>query len=165
MRSNLYLAGFDQHLQASGLFWLRYADNIVLLESDGERLRTVWEKAVRYLENPCQLKLNPESVALTTVRNGFEFLGFWFEGEKRLMSPARLDQKRASLSTLLRQNPAHLPGLPVGESLRDHARLAKLLRFRTGYAAPIGIVGAMALWRVRVSPTAEVALFALYGIG
>ena len=61
---------------SSGLFWLRYADNILLLANDPDRLRTVWEKAVRYLESACQLKLNPESVALTTARSGFEFLGF-----------------------------------------------------------------------------------------
>ena len=57
---------------SSGLLWLRYADNILLLANDPDRLRTVWEKAVRYLESAC----NPETVALTTARSGFEFLGF-----------------------------------------------------------------------------------------
>jgi CRISPR-associated endonuclease Cas1 len=115
--SNLYLSDFDRHLQSSNLPWMRYADNLILLANDAARLQTAWERAVRYLASPCQLKLNADSVSLVPVSQGFEFLGVWLQthGGKLVttMAPSRLEQKRLALTALLRGNSLNLEQLVV----------------------------------------------------
>ena len=113
--SNLYLADFDRHLEASNLKWMRYADNILLLGRDQHAVHAVWTRAVQFLETNCFLKLNPDSVSLVPASTGFEFLGIWFQtqGPNVLagMAPARLEQKRAALTVLFRQHSSDLPKL------------------------------------------------------
>ena len=118
--SNLYLASADRLLEASKLPWIRYADNILVLAKDPEPLRQTWDLLVRHVAEPCELKFNPESVAFTTAGDGFEFLGFWFKGRSRTMSPAKLTQKRGALTALLRANPGNLEKLveDLSETMR-----------------------------------------------
>jgi CRISPR-associated endonuclease Cas1/group II intron reverse transcriptase/maturase len=106
--SNLYLAELDRLLETSNLPWIRYADNLLVMAREPEPLRQVWDSAVAHLASPCELRFNPESVSFTTAGDGFEFLGFWFKGLARTMSPARLTQKRTALTTLFRSEPGDL---------------------------------------------------------
>ena len=118
--SNIYLAELDRLLESSGLPWIRYADNILVAAKEPGPLRQTWDRAVGHLESPCELRLNPESVAFTTAGDGFEFLGFWFKGLARTMSPAKLTQKRGALTAMLRANPGNLDRLieDLSETMR-----------------------------------------------
>jgi len=137
--SNLYLSDFDRHLQSSKLAWLRFADNILILGPDGDTVQRAWERARGFLETRCELQLNPDSIVVGDSRKqGFEFLGIWFQTSEpdaaaavgddgaglvvhTTMAAARLDRKKAALSELFRKSSAgSLPALvaAVTESVK-----------------------------------------------
>jgi CRISPR-associated endonuclease Cas1/group II intron reverse transcriptase/maturase len=130
--SNFYLADFDQLLQSTGLPWVRYADNILLLARDHDTVRAAWNKASAYLTSPCLLHFNSDSCRITTASDGFEFLGFWFKGTLRTMAPAKLEQKRAALTAALRKNQNDLPTLVANIS-------ETMLGWRNYYGAVDGV--------------------------
>ena len=118
--SNLYLADLDRLLESTKLPWIRYADNILIAAKEPGPLRQTWDRVLQHLASPCSLQFNPASVSITTAGDGFEFLGFWFKGLTRTMSPAKLTQKRAALTTTFRSNPANLEKLiaDLSETMR-----------------------------------------------
>jgi len=109
--SNLYLLSFDRLLQNSGVAWARYADNILLLADNPDRLRHVFQLAEAHLADPCQLRLNDDSRVFTAVADGFEFLGLFCKPNAITMAPARVTQKRASLAAICKANPSDLKKL------------------------------------------------------
>jgi len=109
--SNLYLSGFDRHLQSTNLPWVRFADNILLVSRNSASAAAAWGRAVQFLTGECQLRLNPESILVTSASGGFEFLGIWFEEDRCSMARAKLAQKRANLAQSLKQNPGRLTDL------------------------------------------------------
>lgn len=106
--SNLALAGFDRFLDQTGVEWVRYADNFLLLATDPVQVRNTFERAESFLLVNCGLRLNPESRSFSSEGDGFDFLGFWFRNGCRTMTPQKLDQKRLKMAEILRQNPASL---------------------------------------------------------
>jgi CRISPR-associated endonuclease Cas1/group II intron reverse transcriptase/maturase len=118
--SNIYLAGFDQFIDALGVEWVRYADNLILLAASETQARAALEDAERYLDRERGLKLNPDSRICVNAAQGFEFLGFWLQGGRRTMSDARLQQKKQALTEELRNRRGGLPAMV--EKLSESAR-------------------------------------------
>jgi CRISPR-associated endonuclease Cas1/group II intron reverse transcriptase/maturase len=106
--SNIALTGFDRFLNQSGVEWVRYADNFLLLGTEPVQVKDTFERAEAFLSMNCGLLLNAESRSFTSEDNGFEFLGFWFQNGRRTMTPQKLNQKRLKMAEILRQNPSNI---------------------------------------------------------
>ena len=106
--SNLALAGFDRFLDQSGVEWVRYADNFLLMGTDPAQVKDTFERAEAFLSVNCGLHLNAQSRRFASESDGFDFLGFWFRNGHRTMTPQKLDQKRQKMAEILRQNPSSL---------------------------------------------------------
>lgn len=96
--SNFYLAGFDRLLQESGAFWLRFADNILLLHRDREPLAQCRENAEAFLAQQLHLRLNRQDPPVASVAQGFVFLGFLFQGSQRSISPDKMERMKSTLA-------------------------------------------------------------------
>ena len=106
--SNIALTGFDRFLHESGVEWVRYADNFLLLGTDADQVKDIFERAEAFLSASCGLHLNPPSRSFASESDGFEFLGFWFHKGRRTMTPQKLDQKRLKMAEILRQSPSNM---------------------------------------------------------
>jgi CRISPR-associated endonuclease Cas1/group II intron reverse transcriptase/maturase len=106
--SNIALASFDRFLSQSGVEWVRYADNFLLLGNDQVQVKDIFERGEAFLSVNCGLHLNADSRSFASEADGFEFLGFWFQNKRRTMTPKKLDQKRLKMAEILRQNASNL---------------------------------------------------------
>jgi CRISPR-associated endonuclease Cas1/group II intron reverse transcriptase/maturase len=109
--SNVYLIEFDRFLEGLGVEWVRYADNFILLAQDPAIVREAFDRAETFLQETCELHLNPESRVFASCSQGFDFLGFRFYAGRRIMAPAKVEQKKLTLATHLRSYPDDLQGL------------------------------------------------------
>ncbi|WP_221412241.1 group II intron reverse transcriptase/maturase [Dysgonomonas sp. 25] len=76
--ANIYLNEFDQEYQNRGVFFVRYADDIVLLAKSRRAATRLLESCTKYLEGKLKLKVNQKKsrvVSVFAIRN-FKFLGF-----------------------------------------------------------------------------------------
>lgn len=109
--SNVYLIEFDRFLDGLGVEWVRYADNFILLAQDPDIVREAFDRAETFLQETCELHLNPDSRVFASYSQGFDFLGFRFCDGRRIMAPAKLEEKKLTLATHLRSYPDDLQGL------------------------------------------------------
>jgi CRISPR-associated endonuclease Cas1 len=112
--SNLALAGFDRFLEETGVEWVRYADNFLLMGLDAQQVRDAFERAEAYLYVNGGLRLNADSRRFGFEGEGFDFLGFRFREGRRTMTPEKLDQKRLKIAEALRRGGVSLKDV-VGE--------------------------------------------------
>jgi len=76
--ANVYLNELDQFVKHNlrCCYYLRYADDFVLLDGSREKL-SGWIKEIReFLESQLRLELNPKMVKLQPVSSGIDFLGY-----------------------------------------------------------------------------------------
>jgi group II intron reverse transcriptase/maturase len=112
--SNVYLLPFDRFLASLGLEWVRYADNILLLGADAESLSSALESVERHLAGEHRLALNPDSKCVASCEDGFQFLGFWFQGGRRTIHPDKVAQMQSKIAGLL-----HPGGRPLREKIAE----------------------------------------------
>ena len=123
--SNIALLDFDRFLNQmayakspnggpqapSTLEWVRYADNFIILGSEPGLVRDAFERSEAFLLDSCGLRLNTNSRLFSSEADGFDFLGFWFRGGHRTITPQKLDQKRLKMADILRRNNGRLKPL------------------------------------------------------
>lgn len=93
--SNLYLHRMDDRMFRAEWNYIRYSDNILILCKSEEEAQAALLRAKECLVD-LRLKFNPEKTAIRHLREGFSFLGFYFdERGKRPDAPAvqRLNQR------------------------------------------------------------------------
>ncbi len=79
---NVFLHGLDLRCEEKGLGWVRYADDVLLLC----RTREEAESALQWLTEVLTemgLSLSPEKTSVTSVDDGFDFLGWHYEETRR----------------------------------------------------------------------------------
>ena len=84
MLANLYLNPLDHQMEQAGWEMVRYADDFVILcRSEAEAVAAL--EAVRVWVKEAGLTLHPEKTRVADMRNGdgFDFLGYHFEGGKK----------------------------------------------------------------------------------
>ena len=104
--SNYYLDGFDRRLRSSGMRFVRYADDFLVLSRtpfDLAEARTQVEDALRELN----LTLNSEKTNTTTFEQWFRFLGAEIQGES-IMLPFEKNKKRDTKVNIAPVMPAAL---------------------------------------------------------
>ncbi len=73
--SNIYLNDLDLALASSGIINVRYADNILIMAKEKEKIKTSFDFINSFLNNHLQLKLNKTDKLLFTASEGFDFCG------------------------------------------------------------------------------------------
>lgn len=118
---NVYMNKFDQFVkhQMKAKYYLRYADDFVVLSSDKDWLISTLPEIQDYLSNTLKLILHPDKIILKTVASGVDWLGWVHFPDyrilrtvtkkrmvKRLKENSREESKQSYLG-LLRHGNAH----------------------------------------------------------
>jgi RNA-directed DNA polymerase len=80
--ANIYLHAMDEELETRGIAWVRYADDFLLLCETREEAEAVME-AVRAILEGMRLGLSPEKSRTAHLDEGFDFLGWHYQGHRR----------------------------------------------------------------------------------
>jgi hypothetical protein len=95
--SNYYLDGFDRRLRASGIQFLRYADDFLVLARTPFDLAEARQKVEESLKE-LNLTLSVEKTQTTTFEQWFRFLGAEIQGDSILLP---FDKKKGKMEVLV----------------------------------------------------------------
>ena len=75
---NVYMNEFDQYVkhQLKAKYYVRYADDFVLLSHDKTELQERLRYIVVFLREKLKLQLHPDKVSISTIASGVDFLGW-----------------------------------------------------------------------------------------
>ena len=151
--ANIYLARLDRTLDAEGVRYVRYADDVRLASRTPAGARQALTRTGEVLEG-LGLRLNPQKTKLVSIYQGVDFLGYRLIGQKGhlnvYLTPAVVERCRAQVRQLTRRTAG--VSLPVLV-----ARLNEYLRGWGEYfkrAQCSGVLDRMDNgWRVGCEPT------------
>jgi retron-type reverse transcriptase len=74
---NIYMNKFDQFIKhkLKVKYYIRYADDFVILSEDKKCLESIIEPISRFLSNELKLELHPDKIFIKTFSSGVDFLG------------------------------------------------------------------------------------------
>jgi RNA-directed DNA polymerase len=101
--ANIFLHDLDVALQQRGTAWVRYADDVVALCVSREAADQVLE-AIREILAGLGLKLSPEKTRIVHLDEGFDYLGWHYQGQQRRPRQKSVDKLRHGLRALTRRN-------------------------------------------------------------
>ena len=75
---NIYMNEFDQYVKhkLKVKYYVRYADDFVILSEDGKYLEIILKQMKEFLEDNLKLNLHPDKVSIKTIASGIDFLGW-----------------------------------------------------------------------------------------
>ena len=75
---NVYMNEFDQFVKRKlkVKYYIRYADDFVILSEGKKYLENILEKMQEFLENDLKLTMHPDKVFIKTIASGVDFLGW-----------------------------------------------------------------------------------------
>jgi len=75
---NVYMNEFDQFVKhrIKARYYIRYADDFVILSADKKWLQTIITPIQKFLLNELKLELHPHKVSVETLGSGVDFLGW-----------------------------------------------------------------------------------------
>lgn len=96
---NIYMNEFDQLMkrELKTKFYLRYADDFVVLHENSDYLWALIPKISEFLEQRLKLSLHPDKLSIKTLSSGVDFLGWVNYPEYRIL---RTKTKRRMLNRL-----------------------------------------------------------------
>jgi retron-type reverse transcriptase len=96
---NIYMNEFDQFVkrELKVKYYIRYADDFVVLNEDKKYLENILEKMEEFLENKLKLQMHPDKVYIKTIASGVDFLG-WVQFPKHIV--LRTSTKRRMLKNI-----------------------------------------------------------------
>lgn len=106
---NIYMNEFDQFVKhkLKVKYYIRYADDFVLLSRDKKYLTEIVRYIVLFLREQLQLELHPNKVSVTTFASGVDFLGWVHFPSHRVLRTAskkrmfrRLEEKEHKESSV-----------------------------------------------------------------
>ncbi len=95
--SNLYLHSFDQALEAKGVAFVRFADDMVFFAKSEKEAKKNLAIATAYMK-ALDLNFGEDKSYLASVHDGFEFLGLRFKDKTIQMDNERFQKKLSTLS-------------------------------------------------------------------
>jgi RNA-directed DNA polymerase len=101
--ANIYLHDLDVAMEAHGVAWVRYADDVVALCQSREEAEQTLEH-IREILNGLGLKLSPEKSRIVHLDEGFDYLGWHYQGQQRWPRKKSTDKLRHRLRQLSRRN-------------------------------------------------------------
>ncbi|MEE3482488.1 MAG: group II intron reverse transcriptase/maturase [Lachnospiraceae bacterium] len=99
--SNIYLDELDKELEARGLRFCRYADDVVILVKSHIAARRVMKSVVSFIERRMKLKVNAEKTKIVPP-NGLTYLGYSFYKDKERWRARVSEEKFSSLKSKVR---------------------------------------------------------------
>jgi retron-type reverse transcriptase len=98
---NIYMNEFDQFVkrELKVKYYIRYADDFVVLSQDKEYLKNILEKMKEFLERKLKLQMHPDKVYIKTIASGVDFLGWVNFPKHRVL---RTSTKKRMLKNLKR---------------------------------------------------------------
>lgn len=100
--ANIYLDPLDKRLEEHGLHFVRYADDIIILESSRENAQKALGLLKKGLLDPLHLELKPAKTQFVALDEGFTFLGFWIDAHGVKVQPNRIERIERMLLPLLK---------------------------------------------------------------
>jgi group II intron reverse transcriptase/maturase len=104
--ANIYLGQLDRVLEAKGVAFVRYADDVRLLSRTPAGARLALQRTTEVLEG-LRLRLNPKKTRLVSIHQGVDFLGYRLIAVKghlnAYISPKVLDRFRDRVRELTRR--------------------------------------------------------------
>ena len=87
---NIYMNEFDQFVKhkLKVKYYIRYADDFVVLSRDKEYLENVLEQMKEFLSNDLKLTMHPDKVFIKTIASGVDFLGWVHFPKHRVLRTA-----------------------------------------------------------------------------
>jgi hypothetical protein len=87
---NIYMNEFDQYVKhkLKVKYYIRYADDFVILSQDKKYLENILEKMKEFLENDLKLTMHPNKVFIKTISSGVDFLGWVHFPKHRVLRTA-----------------------------------------------------------------------------
>ena len=101
--ANIFLHDLDVALEQRGTVWVRYADDVVALCQSREDAEQVLEFIRQFLAG-LGLKLSPEKTRIVHLDEGFDYLGWHYQGTKRWPRKKSVDKLRHRLRAMTRRN-------------------------------------------------------------
>ena len=100
--ANIFLHELDVAMEAGGIAWVRYADDVVALCRSREEAEQARELIGQVLHG-LGLKLSPEKTRIVHRDEGFDFLGGHYQGQRRWPRKKSVDKLRGTLRALTRR--------------------------------------------------------------
>lgn len=109
---NIYMNEFDHFVkrELKIRYYIRYADDFVVLNTDKKYLESILPKMAGFLENRLKLSLHPDKVSIETLSSGIDFLG-WINfpyhrvlrtsTKKRMFKKIKSNPSRGTLASYL----------------------------------------------------------------
>ena len=94
--ANIYLHAMDERLESKGITWVRYADDFLLLCRSREEAEAALG-VVREILGDMGLSLSPEKTRIAHLEEGFDFLGWHYQGRQRWPRKKSVDAVRRKL--------------------------------------------------------------------
>ena len=96
---NIYMNEFDHFVkhQLKAKYYIRYADDFVILSTDKTHLLKLWRYIAIFLKRKLRLELHPDKVFIKTLSSGVDFLGWVHFPHHRVL---RTTTKRRMLKNL-----------------------------------------------------------------
>ncbi|MCE9585413.1 RNA-dependent DNA polymerase [Candidatus Nomurabacteria bacterium] len=87
---NIYMNEFDQYVKhkLKVKYYIRYADDFVVLNDSKEYLENILKQMSDFLENKLKLYLHPDKVFIKTIYSGIDFLGWVHFPKHRVLRTA-----------------------------------------------------------------------------
>jgi len=95
--SNIYLHTFDEALEKEGIDFVRYADDMVFFAKSKKEAKKNLAKAAAYLK-ALDLSFGEDKSYISSLEDGFEFLGLRFKGDEILMDNEKFQKKLSKIS-------------------------------------------------------------------
>jgi group II intron reverse transcriptase/maturase len=119
--SNIYLTVLDNALADTGIKFVRYADDVLILCRDLDRAQSALE-LVRSVLTKLKLELNEEKTQISSFNLGFDFLGFHFGRAGRGIGTKSLKSFYRKVREATRRNQGDVPLSIVIENLNPIIR-------------------------------------------
>ena len=87
---NIYMNEFDQYVKhkLKAKYYIRYADDFVVLSHDKSLLEELLPKIGDYLKEELKLDLHPDKISIKTIFSGVDFLGWVHFPDHRILRSA-----------------------------------------------------------------------------
>ncbi len=107
--SNVYLDIFDQYVKRvlRVKYYMRYADDFVVLDNKNETLEEIFPKLQGFLEKELLLTIHPDKIVLRKYNQGIDFLGYVIFPFHKVL---RTKTKRRILRKVAKLKEAHVKG-------------------------------------------------------
>lgn len=99
--ANLYLHALDRFVSGMNVGWVRYADDYLIQGNSKEEIEYADAQIIDFLSKELSLRVNNETNPVSSIEDGFVFLGVHFCGEKRSIAQQKIYKIQKKIKWLL----------------------------------------------------------------